>query len=170
MKKLPTEATSLCRFSNSRVFYVFASAPLRAFLSLCKGDLRLCKGTACLTTAAFYVFARASVGTLGPPLCKDVNIFGGNCSITLSTMAMSTAYLYLPRLGGGIRCCDGAIHCLPTTATTLSAIVLGGLPSLCKIISQSYIKMRLSGAEIIYAPPPSSILLPSFRRQSTNSR
>ena len=146
MKKLPSPATSLCRFSNLRVFYVFASAPLRAFLRLCKGDLRLCKGTACLTTAAFYVFARASVGTLGPPLCKDVNIFGGNCSITLSTM--STAYLYLPRLGGGIRFCDGAIPCLLTTATTLPVITLGGLPSLCKIISQSYIKMRLSGAEI----------------------
>ena len=71
MKKLPYAATSLCRFSNLRVFYVFAGAPLRAFLRLCKGDLRLCKGTACLTTTDFHVFARASVGTLGPPLCKE---------------------------------------------------------------------------------------------------
>lgn len=95
MKKLPSSATSLCRFSNSRVFYVFASAPLRAFLRLCKGDLRLCKGTACLTTAVFYVFARASVGTLGPPLCKDVNIFGGNCSITLSIMSTLTSICHV---------------------------------------------------------------------------
>ena len=151
MKKLPQGATSLCRFANSRVFYVFASAPLRAFLRLCKGDSRLCKGTVCLTTADFYVFARASVGTFGAALLQRREYFWRE--LLHHSFDHEHAYLYLPRLGGGIRCCDGAIPCLPTTATTLPVIIVGGLPSLCKIISQSYIKMRLSGAEI-NAPPP----------------
>jgi len=77
MKKLPSPATSLCRFSNLRVFYVFASAPLRAFLRLCKGDLRLCKGTACRTTTGFHVFAKGVRRDFGAAPIKDVNILAG---------------------------------------------------------------------------------------------